>query len=113
MGQTITFEIPDWAMDRRVRIQLGRENYIIRQENGDVYKKVVRCNLCGHCCLTPGKGWPFGDQEIDGELYCAKVAKVNGEFFCECGWETPCGCASEHPLKKLHKECCITWEKVE
>jgi hypothetical protein len=114
MSQKITFEIPGLASDRRAVIFLGGEYYIVRESDNKVYRKIVRCDMCGECCRDPGLEWPLGIQTIDGTVYCGKVYKINNEFFCEAGSLQPVGCAREIPRKHLpHPECIIRYEEAE
>jgi hypothetical protein len=106
-------EIPERFKERRFTVTAGSEVYMIREPDGSVYRKTIRCNLCGKCCENPGLNWHLGVMDIDGKKYCAQIKKVNNEFFCEGGFKIPAVCNMELPKKApCHPECIMEYAKI-
>lgn len=61
--------------------------------------------------MDPGPGWYFGEKEIDGNIYCEKIKKIDGEFLCYAGAEIPMCCLQDSHNRKGHPDCCIEFEE--
>lgn len=83
-----------------------------------VYRKTVRCNMCGLCCENIGKDWLFGTKELEMQgkvrTVCAKVFEdgKSGRFECLGGPKTPWGCFAECTHAPPHPECIIEYEEA-
>ena len=115
----LTIEIPDWAEGRPINIFVQRESYMHVGRDGTVYKKTVRCDMCGKCCrLHPDSSWSWrvGTKILDDQVYCKYTYKESDEFHCRNSL-APFSCCSDNPSNRKHKgkshlECCIEYEVV-
>lgn len=105
-------EIPDWVIERRVYIFLGRECWMVYEpDENQWYIKTERCNKCGKCCRDVPDDWQHGVQEIDGIRYCAGIREAGGEWWCEAK-NAPFGCSKDKPRKIPHPDCVMRYEKI-
>ena len=99
-----TFLIPDWIDPRtNINILAGIEPFI-KREQGVWYKKVVRCNKCGKCCMDVPKDWSRG-QGSDGN--CQFLILSGNEYLCGLGANRPYKCCIGDGDSD---DCCIEWE---
>jgi len=85
---------------------------VYEPEEKQWYRKTVRCNRCGKCCLGPlADDWFQGTQMIDGVEYCGAIKEAGGEYWCEAK-QAPFGCAMDSPHRLPHPECVMEYEKI-
>ncbi len=85
----ITIDLPEWTDERHVWVIAGQEPVYCRlryvDKEGNVtykeFKKKIRCNLCGKCCMNLRPDWIWG---VDDKGTCLRLTKGNpGKFYCD------------------------------
>lgn len=108
-GQVTVFEIPSWALERRLLLLAGVELVAAKEPWGHWEVKATRCQRCGQCCMT----YPDSPWGVDEEGKCLMLEKQpDGTWDCKAGTQKPYLCLGD-PLKKNTPECSITREVIE
>lgn len=109
-GKKSTFEVPEWAAERRILILAGVE-LLAEKVPWEPWKvKVDRCNFCGQCCMEfkPNSDQtPFG---VDDEGKCKALIKDRGDWVCSVMNRKPYMCLHD-PINL--PECSITKRVIE
>jgi len=109
----ITVDIPDWAKERRIYLFLGRECWMI-WERGTIYKKTMRCDQCGRCCMNLDESWDLGTKVEKGIRMCKFLEyQRDGTWICR-NKLVPFNCikAESLPGREFTVDCIMKMEEV-
>lgn len=114
----IKFKLPDWTDERHLFVIAGQEPVLKRirrvDKQGNVtytwYKKAVRCNLCGRCCMNLKSTHRWG---VDENGTCLRLIEGNpGEFWCDPNkGSMPWDCLKGD--NEGEEFCCLEWEIID
>lgn len=108
----ITLDIPDDYKDQRLTLIAGNRELVATKNPIDDFwlVKIVRCNMCGECCLGGGfsKHHPF---PIDEEGHCSKlILKGRDKWRCGASFGVPFMCIADPPEGSV-PTCSIRYKK--
>lgn len=95
----ITFDLPDWVDERHIRVFAGIEEVARKLKGRPPEVKVVRCILCGKCCV--------GCQYLK-ERKGYKQPNGKWAMMCSLNEGRPQSCANNDGFPE---ECSIVWQK--
>lgn len=99
---------PEWDNERCIYILAGIELVAYKYPGRNWMVKIVRCNMCGECCMDLGNNQPFPLVTTDG--VCDHLEKEPGDnkrWRCALSLNRPFGCCIAEPSGKDY--CCIEW----
>lgn len=98
--------LPDWAKERRIMILAGTELLAVKLPWSNWKVKKIRCDNCGHCCMT----YPSTPWGVDNEGKCLKLEKQGDKWICTAGIQKPYNCLQD---PNSESECCIEYEEID
>lgn len=102
----IELELPEWAEERHIRIFAGIEEVAKKLHGKSWQIKVIRCDMCGKCCMDVPENWRFGRDEETG--WCKNLIYYANEYRCGIDRPFTC-CAGDHSEEEY---CCIEWQEI-
>nr|BDD45970.1 hypothetical protein 16 [bacterium] len=70
-GRRRTFEVPDWARERRLDLMAGIERLATYTPfNDELRVKTSRCSMCGKCCERAGCRDMVERAGYPGKVFC-------------------------------------------
>jgi hypothetical protein len=99
--------LPDWAQGKPIKLLANQELVFRKDPDAKLQIKMIRCNLCGECCLqVPENYLQFG---TNGEGRCNKL---NKDGTCDAGHQKPFACLDDPPESEFDDlNCCIRYQK--
>jgi hypothetical protein len=108
----IEVEIPEMEEDehRCIRVMFGIEERAKKYPGKPWEVKVVRCDLCGKCCMNVVDGWKWDKDPKTG--WCSHLVWNEGwkGYLCDFGRARPFSCSTGDEANKDY--CCIEWRTV-